>query len=245
MQDKGLRLPSFSKIPGAVAIDLDGTLLNSQTQLSDRNRAAVEACIARGIPVIIATSRATRTIRSILGESLFDRCSLVIMNGVGWNSPATLEGYPPAMKWQDFNTAFCEAARIGLGKLGAQAVRFVSSEAQGHTLGKVIKANRDQVDAILVFRYAYELEDHLDGTYTMDVETRARMWTTHPRRTLFKYRKILSSHRFPIAEWKRDDEKGDDSAFYPIIADEEKIRIQTAIANQVVEDLANWETPEE
>ncbi len=81
MQDEELRLPSFSKVPGAVAIDLDGTLLNSQTKLSERNRAAVEACVARGIPVIIATSRATRTIHRILGESLFDRCSLVIMNG--------------------------------------------------------------------------------------------------------------------------------------------------------------------
>jgi Cof subfamily protein (haloacid dehalogenase superfamily) len=81
MQDEGLRLPSFSKIPGAVAIDLDGTLLNSQTQLSERNRAAVEACVARDIPVIIATSRATRTTRRVLGESLFDKCSLVVMNG--------------------------------------------------------------------------------------------------------------------------------------------------------------------
>jgi Cof subfamily protein (haloacid dehalogenase superfamily) len=81
MQDKGLSLPSFSKIPGAVAIDLDGTLLNSQTQLSERNRAALEACIARGIPVVVATSRPTRTTRRILGESLFDKCSLIVMNG--------------------------------------------------------------------------------------------------------------------------------------------------------------------
>jgi Cof subfamily protein (haloacid dehalogenase superfamily) len=89
MEEKRLRLPSFRKMPGAVAIDLDGTLLNSQTQLSKRNRAAVEACIINGIPVVIATSRATRTARSILGENLADKCSLIIMNG------ALALGVPP------------------------------------------------------------------------------------------------------------------------------------------------------
>jgi Cof subfamily protein (haloacid dehalogenase superfamily) len=100
MQDERLRLPSFDKIPGAVAIDLDGTLLNSQTQLSERNRAAVEACVARGIPVIIATSRATRTTRRVLGESLFDKCSLIIMNGALAMGASPLSGvfnesFPP------------------------------------------------------------------------------------------------------------------------------------------------------
>jgi len=89
MQEKGLRLPAFNRIPGAVAIDLDGTLLNSQTQLSKRNRAAVEACIARGIPVVIATSRPARTTRRALGDGLSDKCSLVIMNG------ALALGVPP------------------------------------------------------------------------------------------------------------------------------------------------------
>jgi Cof subfamily protein (haloacid dehalogenase superfamily) len=89
MQDKGLRLPAFDKIPGAVAIDLDGTLLNSQTQLSGRNRTAIEACIERSIPVIIATSRPARTTRRALGEGLSDECSLVIMNG------ALALGVPP------------------------------------------------------------------------------------------------------------------------------------------------------
>jgi Cof subfamily protein (haloacid dehalogenase superfamily) len=89
MGEKGLRLPSFSKIPGAVAIDLDGTLLNSQTQLSERNRAAIEACVDWGIPVIIATSRPVRTTRRALGDSLSDKCSLVIMNG------ALAVGVPP------------------------------------------------------------------------------------------------------------------------------------------------------
>jgi hypothetical protein len=81
MQEKELILPVFKKLPGAVAVDLDGTLLNSQTQLSERNHAALEVCIARGIPVVIATSRPVRTTRRALGDNLFDKCSLVVMNG--------------------------------------------------------------------------------------------------------------------------------------------------------------------
>ena len=89
MRDKELRLPAFDKVPGAVAIDLDGTLLNSRTQLSERSRAAIEACVARGVPVVIATSRPVRTTRRALGDSLSDICSLIIMNG------ALALGMPP------------------------------------------------------------------------------------------------------------------------------------------------------
>lgn len=89
VEEEGLRLPVFHKIPGAIAIDLDGTLLNSETQLSERNRTAIEACLARAIPVVIATSRPARTTRRALGDNLSDKCSLVLMNG------ALALGVPP------------------------------------------------------------------------------------------------------------------------------------------------------
>ena len=40
-----------------IALDLDGTLLDSQKRLSDRNREALKACIARGIYVVPCTGR--------------------------------------------------------------------------------------------------------------------------------------------------------------------------------------------
>jgi Cof subfamily protein (haloacid dehalogenase superfamily) len=40
-----------------VAIDLDGTLLNSRHELSEANRAAVRACLERGVRVVVATGR--------------------------------------------------------------------------------------------------------------------------------------------------------------------------------------------
>lgn len=79
--EKILNLPTFDSTPGAVALDLDGTLLNSQSQLSKRNRVAVEKCISQGIPIVIATSRPARTTCRLLGDELLNRCSLVLMNG--------------------------------------------------------------------------------------------------------------------------------------------------------------------
>jgi len=84
-----VNLPNFDKPPGAIAIDLDGTLLDSQTQFSARNRRALEHCLVRGIPVIIATSRPARIFNRIFPQNLAEGCSFVLMNG------AIVKGNPP------------------------------------------------------------------------------------------------------------------------------------------------------
>ncbi len=40
-----------------IALDLDGTLLDSHKRLTERNRRAIEACIARGIDIVPCTGR--------------------------------------------------------------------------------------------------------------------------------------------------------------------------------------------
>lgn len=67
---EGSGLPFFPKVPKAIAIDLDGTLLDSQTRLSPRSRLALENCLELGIPVIIATSRPARIFKRIFPEDL-------------------------------------------------------------------------------------------------------------------------------------------------------------------------------
>ena len=88
-----MNLPKFTKLPGAVAVDLDGTLLNSHTQLSPRNRIAIEKCMERGIPVIIATSRSERGTRRVIGDELADACSLVMANGAIGKGRLPLSGF--------------------------------------------------------------------------------------------------------------------------------------------------------
>ncbi len=91
--DTHINLPVFRHAPAAVAIDLDGTFLKHDLKVSARNQAAVEKCIARGIPVIIATSRPARSVRRFLGEQLLQDCSLVMQNGAIAKAAPPFSGY--------------------------------------------------------------------------------------------------------------------------------------------------------
>jgi HAD-superfamily hydrolase, subfamily IIB len=65
----------------AVALDLDGTLLNSEKTLSARAMASVHNCLARGITVIIATGRPPRSVRQFLPPDMLRHVELVCYNG--------------------------------------------------------------------------------------------------------------------------------------------------------------------
>jgi Cof subfamily protein (haloacid dehalogenase superfamily) len=84
-----LYLPNFNRLPDAIAIDLDGTLLDTHGELSLRNHSALENSISMGIPVIIATSRPARIFNRIFPKDMVGRCSYILMNG------AFAKGNPP------------------------------------------------------------------------------------------------------------------------------------------------------
>ncbi|WP_010631199.1 Cof-type HAD-IIB family hydrolase [Sporolactobacillus vineae] len=65
----------------AVALDLDGTLLNSKKRLSSRSIASLRACLSRSIIVIIATGRPPRSVRQFLPPDILHRVELVCYNG--------------------------------------------------------------------------------------------------------------------------------------------------------------------
>ena len=56
---------------GLIALDLDGTLLDSQKNLSERNRRALERCARMGIQIVPTTGRAvdgiTQAVRFLPG----------------------------------------------------------------------------------------------------------------------------------------------------------------------------------
>lgn len=88
-----MNIPEFKTIPRAVAIDLDGTLLNSRTELSERNYRALDQCIVHGVPIIIATSRPIRIFNRIFPQELRQRCSYIVMNGALAKGNPPLSGY--------------------------------------------------------------------------------------------------------------------------------------------------------
>ncbi|MDQ6420528.1 HAD family hydrolase [Paenibacillus sp. LHD-117] len=65
----------------AVALDLDGTLLNGRKQVSERNLQAVLSCLDHGLRLIIATARPPRSVKELLPRELLDRSACVYYNG--------------------------------------------------------------------------------------------------------------------------------------------------------------------
>ena len=51
-----------------IALDLDGTLLNSEKKISPRNRAALAAAQAQGVQVVLTTGRPLKAMDFLLEE---------------------------------------------------------------------------------------------------------------------------------------------------------------------------------
>jgi Cof subfamily protein (haloacid dehalogenase superfamily) len=65
----------------AVVLDLDGTLLNSEKKISDRNYKSVMACNKQGMQLIFATARPPRAVYHFLPTELIEVGSFVFYNG--------------------------------------------------------------------------------------------------------------------------------------------------------------------
>lgn len=63
-----------------IALDVDGTLLDSQWQVPDANRLAIERVIARGIEVALVTGRRFEFARPVF-DALPDPLTLIVNNG--------------------------------------------------------------------------------------------------------------------------------------------------------------------
>jgi len=65
----------------AIVLDLDGTLLNSNKEVSNRNLKAIVEIHKLGIPIIIATARPPRAIKDFLPNELQEIAIFAYYNG--------------------------------------------------------------------------------------------------------------------------------------------------------------------
>jgi hypothetical protein len=63
-----------------IALDMDGTLLNENKEISEANRSAIKAAEEKGLHVVISTGRSMATLRD-LAKSLSLKSYLVTVNG--------------------------------------------------------------------------------------------------------------------------------------------------------------------
>ena len=56
-----------------LALDLDGTLTNSQKEVTPRTRAALDAAIAKGVTIVLASGRPTAGITPLAKDLELDK----------------------------------------------------------------------------------------------------------------------------------------------------------------------------
>ena len=71
-----------------VAIDLDGTLLNDDKQVSDRTALALAGLPARGVRVVLASARPPRSVRHVYQLLNLDTLSIHYNGALVWDEPA-------------------------------------------------------------------------------------------------------------------------------------------------------------
>src|SRR5439155_8665597 len=112
-----------------LALDLDGTTLNSSGEITDANRAAIRAAEAAGVLVTIATGRRFRDARPV-GIDLELNAALITHNGALLKFADTLETVAYSLLSND---ASLEIVTVGK-RLGGDAL--VSTDPSG--LGKLL-----------------------------------------------------------------------------------------------------------
>ncbi len=139
-----------------LALDLDGTLLNSRGQISDRNREAIESARKNGVRIAVVTGRRFRDSRPIALELGLD-VPVIAHNGALTKHAKTLETVavlPLSL------TAAHSALEVGQ-RLGADAL--VSDDHQG--LGVLVydHIDGDNVPFREYIRWAKEVHGDDDG----------------------------------------------------------------------------------
>ena len=80
MLDRDSRPPPTTDTVRLIAVDIDGTLLDSSGRLPDANRRAVLAAVTRGVEVVLATGRTFHHARPIAAQ-LNVALTLIVSNG--------------------------------------------------------------------------------------------------------------------------------------------------------------------
>ncbi|GGK62672.1 HAD family hydrolase [Nocardia camponoti] len=110
--------------PKLIALDIDGTLLNSGTPITARVTAAVRAAIKAGAHVVITTGRTVLTTRPVLAELGLKDGHALCSNGavhidVARGEPVTIHEFDPGPAVSALTTLFpgmiFAAERVGIG----------------------------------------------------------------------------------------------------------------------------------
>jgi len=160
-----------------LALDLDGTLLNSRGEISEKNLEAIQQAEERGVLVTIATGRRFRDARPV-GLQLNLNAPLVCHNGALLKFADTLETVAVSLLP---NEILKEILRVGR-KFGADALLSADPHGKGTLLYETVSAENAPLQKYIEWskrlhgdeaeeavHHVENLEDVLDKTETVHV----------------------------------------------------------------------------
>ncbi len=160
-----------------LALDLDGTLLNSRGEISEKNLEAIQQAEERGVLVTIATGRRFRDARPV-GLQLNLNAPLICHNGALLKYAQTLETVAVSLLP---NETLHEILRVGR-KFGADALLSADPHGKGTLLYETVSAENVPLQKYIEWskrlhgdeaeeavHHVENLEDVLDKTETVHV----------------------------------------------------------------------------
>lgn len=168
-----------------IALDLDGTLLNQEKQLSEENRAALESCIRKGIHIVPATGRSASGIPDFIrripgirygilanGARIMDfqEDVLVAEQLIGWQAACQvltfLSRYP-----------VCYDPYIGgKGKMEARFLNHLEQYGVPAVMREMVLATRDEVEDEIAYVKSRKAAVEKINVFTADPELRMELW---------------------------------------------------------------------
>lgn len=168
-----------------IALDLDGTLLNQEKQLSPANQAALERCIQQGILVVPATGRPALGLPAVIRKMPGVRYG-ILTNGARVENLVSGEVISEArMDWQ----LACELLSFisqypvaydpyisGRGKMEARFLDHLDQYGLPPAMQKLVSSTRDAVEDELA--YVRERKEDVEkiNIFTPDQKLRSWLW---------------------------------------------------------------------
>lgn len=168
-----------------IALDMDGTLLNDQKELSPGNRAALESCIRHGIAIVPATGRPAAGIpedlREIAGVRYgictngarvedFQEGKIISLELIPWELAyevlELLSGYPVAY----------DPYINGRGKMEARFRNHLDQYGLPPAMQRLVLSSRDEVEDELALVRSWKAPVEKINVFTTDKKLRMELW---------------------------------------------------------------------
>jgi 5-amino-6-(5-phospho-D-ribitylamino)uracil phosphatase len=150
-----------------IAMDLDGTLLNGQSQLPPENARAIAEAATRGIEIVIVTGRRYHSARAIAAALPCD-AHLIVSNGALIKSPAGETQYrqllpaSTARQVLESTAEFRSCAGVIFDRPFAKQVIFERVDWDGPVVGDYLRTHRQYVAEVAPLTACLDEEDPVE-----------------------------------------------------------------------------------